>query len=336
MAGTLSIVVNGTINGFGVPYNGDGSLFAAVKGQRQTAVTYSGAGALSGSTAFKYSRSAALSGSGTLVGDLDQNYFMQFQEEASGTLSATTTSRYYQVKTMGLSSGGALTATALQSKVLFDEDVIVGSATTTYGAPGRTHTWNHVNAGNYIFVSVLQSGGFNGPNVQVTCNGNAMSLLSYVANGSNARLYVYGTNNVIIGTNAMQAVTSWSSGSYYSVARSTSFSNLGSLGTIKTGASTSSSASITNITTTANGALFTVLGFKNSGDTTDYGWNLGSIGGNTNGVYFEATERSGVTSTPAATNTSIFASIGDYNVITGQFEAGQTNPWAMITVPINR
>ena len=334
MAGTLSIVVNGTINGFGVPYNSAGNLYAAVKGQKQSSVTYSGAGTLSGSTAFGYSRSAALSGSGTLVGDLDQKYFMQYQEATTGTLSATTTSKYYQVKTMALSGGGTLTAAAIQPKVLFDNWTTAGSSATNWGTTA-TISWNHVNAGNYIFTTIAQSG-VNTPSLTVTCNGNAMSLLGSVSNSSSIRLYVYGTNNLITGTNAMQIVSTIASGSQNIGLASTSFSSFGSIGTIKTAASYGTSASITNITTTANGALFTILGFRNSGDRTDNFANTFEVGANSTAIYFAGQQRSGTYATTASTTNSVTAYFGVVNPITFNFENTQNENYAMITVPINR
>lgn len=328
MAGTLSIVVNGTINGFGVPYNGAGNLYGAVTAQRSTPVTYSGSGTLSASTAFGYARSTALSGSGTLAASGYQNYFMNYQEVSDGTLAATTTSQYYQVKTMALSGGGTLAATAAQVAVTYDNDVTAGSATVTVGATTKTLTWNHVNAGNYIFVAITNSG--NAPSATVTCNGNAMSYLGQVTNGSNIRLYLYGTNNLIVGTNAMQIVASGLTSTGYFLATSISYNAMSSTGSLMTTASTTSSATITGIPTTANGYLLRLFAMKNSGEATDGGYKW-SVGGNNSGIY-----QAGDSYATAGSTVSTTVNIGVTNPITFAFEARSGNPWVMMVLPINR
>ena len=329
MAGTLSIVVNGTINGFGVPYNGAGSLYGAVKAQKTTTVTYSGNGALSGDLDFQYLRSVSLSGSGTLVGDLDQKYFMQYQEASDGTLAATTTSRYYQVKTMALSGGGTLAATAIQPAVLFDNSVTVGTPSSIYGSGGKTHTWNHVAASDasVIFVAVLNSSTIGPTTIAVNCNGNPMFLATSVMNGTDSRLYIYYTGNFIQGASNSMSVAFGCSVAQYLVAASTSFINVSQLGSSslrRAGASTTNNPSLT-CTTFANGGLYSVLGFRNTSTASTTGFaNDYILGSGVNGVYFADQQRSGANATADSTNVSVSATIS------------AAVPWVMASIPLIR
>lgn len=129
MAGTLTVHID-VIQGFGVPFNGEGGLFATAVGQiTSPAVSMTGAGALSATLTPQISTAPSLAGAGALSLALHQNYIVNGNSTGDGALSATILAKIPLAP--NLAGTGALTASTSQIQSVAPAFGSEGSLTAT-------------------------------------------------------------------------------------------------------------------------------------------------------------------------------------------------------------